>query len=378
MALRLNIGAGDTTIDGFIPIDRQLGTEAYPLNYGDNSVDEIRASHVLEHFGFDDVPKVLGEWSRVLKPGARMRIAVPDFDKITGMRSDARWPLYLMGGQTDSNDYHRSVFTSEALQQAMERAGLGDVRAWESDNTDSASHPCSLNLEGVKLANENATLKITAIMSVPRLGFNDNWGCIVDALRPFKIPVRRFTGVFWGQCMQAVLEDCLKDGLDWVLAVDYDSMFTSQHLDTLMGIFGANPDIDALAALQCRRAGDTPLCAIKGQAQVAVDGSPIKVHTAHFGLTLLRVPELKDIEKPWFKGEPDKDGGWSDEGRMDPDIWFWHQWRKAGKTVYTTPMVRIGHLSVMVGEFDENMKHRYVTTGDWYRREKPESGSRGI
>ena len=67
--LKLNIGAGNTVIDGFTPIDRALGSEAYPLPYADSTVDEIRASHILEHFDFKQAQDALSEWVRVLKPG---------------------------------------------------------------------------------------------------------------------------------------------------------------------------------------------------------------------------------------------------------------------------------------------------------------------
>ena len=52
--------AGDVVLEGFTPIDRKLGSEVYPLNYKDGSVDEIYASHVLEHFKLDDIQAVLG------------------------------------------------------------------------------------------------------------------------------------------------------------------------------------------------------------------------------------------------------------------------------------------------------------------------------
>ena len=64
--LRLNLGAGRVRIDGWTPIDRQFGSEAYPLkDYADGSVDEIRASHLLEHFPFAEVPRVLAELSLI-------------------------------------------------------------------------------------------------------------------------------------------------------------------------------------------------------------------------------------------------------------------------------------------------------------------------
>ena len=81
--IKLNIGAGDTVIEGWTPIDRKLGTEAYPLpQYADNSVEVIRASHVLEHFSFVDAQLALNEWCRVLKPGGKIFVSVPDVTRI--------------------------------------------------------------------------------------------------------------------------------------------------------------------------------------------------------------------------------------------------------------------------------------------------------
>lgn len=369
MLTKLNLGAGDTVIEGFIPIDRKLGLEAYPLSYEDNSVDEIRASHILEHFGRLEVPRVLTEWVRALKPGGTIRIAVPDFQKLKA-QDDKLWSMYLMGGQTDENDFHKSVFDETSLRELMTAVGLVDIAPWTSSNTDCASLPISLNLVGTKAQPKTLagitqeTVQVTAIMSVPRVGWNDAWGQIMESLAPFKIPVRRFSGVFWGQCMQRVLNECVKDGVDWAVTIDYDSLFTAQHLDRLMGWLGKRPEIDAITALQCKRGGGTPLMTIKGQREIEIDGQPVQVDSAHFGLTIIRLDALRDIPKPWFKSVPDKDGGWGD-GRIDDDIWFWHQWKEAGKTVYVAPDVRIGHLEVMAAEFDDELKPRHVYVSDW-------------
>ena len=80
--IKLNLGAGDTQIKGFIPIDRKFGQEVYPLEYEDNSVDEIRASHVLEHFAGGAVDEVLRHWVAKLKPGGSLKVAVPNFEWI--------------------------------------------------------------------------------------------------------------------------------------------------------------------------------------------------------------------------------------------------------------------------------------------------------
>lgn len=383
MSLKLNIGAGSTVIEGFTPIDRRLGMEAYPLTYADNSADEIRASHILEHFSFRDAPKVIAEWVRVLKPGGKIRIAVPDFDKCVDLsKHDRLWRYYIMGGQTDENDFHRSLWTVDSLRMVMESAGLGNIQHWQSSNTDCAAMPCSLNLEGIKAVAPQQQVKVCAVMSIPRVGWNDAWGQVLEALSPLRIPVHRFTGVFWGQCMQRVFNECVQTGVDWILTIDYDSMFTAQHVDQLLGTLGNNPHIDALAAMQIRRGQKYPLITKSGATKkimpcpgcgkdmeslvAEIDNSPLRVTTAHFGLTLIRVDALKAVPKPWFYSQPDENCEWEPDGsKLDDDIWFWHQWKAAGKTVFVDPNCRIGHLELMVAEMGDNMEPRHIYVPEW-------------
>lgn len=368
--IRLNLGAGVSRLDGFTPIDRKNGSEVYPLPQLDNSVEEIRASHILEHFSFADAPKVLSEWIRVLKPGGKIRLAVPDFTKCVeaGKAGDMKWPYYLFGGQQDSDDFHKSCWTEDGLRELMESCGLAEIRPWQSPNTDCAALPISLNLEGIKSGTPKnpapQRLKVTAVMGIPRFGCNESWGMIYEALLPLGIPLARFGGVFWGQCMQRGFNDSVAAGTDWILTIDHDSIFTAKDVSALLDEFARNPHIDALAAMQVRRGSEYPLMTIGRQTEAHVTEEPVLATTAHFGLTLIRVDALTEIPKPWFYGRPDAAGEWGDN-RLDDDIWFWHQWRLAGKNVYVSPRVRIGHMESMISEFDDDMKVRHVYPTEW-------------
>jgi predicted SAM-dependent methyltransferase len=371
--IKLNIGAGSTVIEGFTPIDRKLGSEAFPLPYEDGSVSEIRASHILEHFTFGDAQKAMEEWSRVLKPGGRIRISVPDVDKVLKDETPNRL-FYLMGGQMHADDIHKSAYDRNRLTALMSQNGLKQIKDWYSPNTDSAALPISLNLEGVKAPAEvpatkqkSTTIKLGAYLTLPRYEAVASRSLIEQALRALKIELTTSQGVFWGQCMQRMFDKAVNDGIDWILSLDSDSLFTPEQLSLLMDTLASNPHIDALAALQCRRGSPYPLLTtgtgVDNQV-VEVSNQPIKVTTAHFGLTLIRVDSLRKTPKPWFFAQPSDEGDW-DDSRLDDDIWFWHQWRLAGNTLYVAPSVSIGHLEETVVQFNDKMEPEHMYVHQW-------------
>jgi len=372
-SIKLNIGAGSTVIEGFTAIDRKLGSEAYPLPYEDGSVDEIRASHILEHFTFGEASEAMDEWARVLKPGGRIRISVPDVDKVLALKDDPKRLFYLMGGQMNCEDHHRSAYDRTRLNGLMRQSGITEISDWESPNTDCAALPISLNLEGIKGERpkpkpaQSTTIKLGAYLTLPRYESVVCRSLIEKALRELRIELTTSQGVFWGQCMQRMFQKAVADDIDWILSIDSDSLFTSTQLSLLMDTLASNPHIDALAALQCRRGCPYPLLTtgelVEGQT-VEVGQAPFRVTTAHFGLTLFRVDALREVPKPWFVSQPDKDGEWGDE-RLDDDIWFWHQWRKAGKNIYVAPQVSIGHMEETVVQFNEKMEPEHMYVQQW-------------
>lgn len=106
-----------------------------------NKFDEIRASHVLEHFFMEEFDSVITEWLRVLKPGGLLRIIVPDFDiiiqaLISGVDSKNRKSLLItettpilaqifgVGYEsrfTASEWRHRFVFNQELINDLLIR-----------------------------------------------------------------------------------------------------------------------------------------------------------------------------------------------------------------------------------------------------------------
>ncbi len=176
--IKLNLGSGDKPLEAYVNLDAKFGDTVWPIwrkegdeTYGEG-VDEIRASHVLEHFPHGQTLHVLKGWASKLKPGGVLKIAVPDFGKIVNAYSNGHStdPLiegYLMGGQTDEYDYHKAIFNDLGLRQMMQAAGLVDIKPWTSEIQDCASLPVSLNLMGTKPDAHGPTQTVTDQCTIP-------------------------------------------------------------------------------------------------------------------------------------------------------------------------------------------------------------------
>jgi predicted SAM-dependent methyltransferase len=71
--------------------------------FSENIADSIYACHVFEHISYRRQLAVLRRWLEILKPGGRLLLSVPDFDKLANiyMRSDCEVrsiESHLMGG----------------------------------------------------------------------------------------------------------------------------------------------------------------------------------------------------------------------------------------------------------------------------------------
>lgn len=90
-ALKLNLGCGHRHMPGYVNVDFQdnwakkkpdVECDIRTLPYGDNTADEIMAIHVIEHFQLWEVPEILTEWARILKPGGRLILECPCLNKV--------------------------------------------------------------------------------------------------------------------------------------------------------------------------------------------------------------------------------------------------------------------------------------------------------
>lgn len=205
----------------------------------------------------------------------------------------------------------------------------------------------------VRVGNCEAEVRVAALMSTPRLGFTDNFFCVAQALAPHKISPIKYTGAFWGQCLQRSMESVLETS-DVILTFDYDTIFSAKTIEALL-VLMMHSGLDAIAPLQTKRESNAVMFALPGikpedQTNVEEDWfkKPVqRVATAHFGCTFLRTEALKRVPKPWFLAKANEAGGF-DGGHVDEDIAFWRAWEAAGNTLGISTHISVGHAELMI------------------------------
>ncbi len=144
MARRLHIG-GESKSDGWevlnaIPaphVDHVCNANNLS-QFADNTFVEIYASHVVEHLDYNgELQATLKEWNRVLVPGGKVFISVPDLDVLAGLileknklTAEERFFVTRMifGGHVDKYDYHVVGLNEEFLTGFLNAFGYVNIR----------------------------------------------------------------------------------------------------------------------------------------------------------------------------------------------------------------------------------------------------------
>lgn len=205
----------------------------------------------------------------------------------------------------------------------------------------------------LRIGNCEKEIKVAAVMSTPRLGFTDNFFCVGSALARHGISPTKVTGAFWGISLQMAMEEVV-DTHDVILTIDYDTVFSGKTVEGLLALL-LHSGYDAIAPLQCKREMDALMLALpehdlgtKNEVSAEWFKQPVQpVKTAHFGLTFIRTEALKKTPKPWFLAQPNAEGRWG-EGRIDEDLYFWHEFAKAGNKLGMATQISVGHAELMI------------------------------
>jgi len=155
--VRLNIGSGDLPMrmPGWVNVDRapytgvDLVLTVPPLPWESGTVSEIYAGHFLEHLTREAGAEFLRECYRVLQPGGRVGILVPDMAEcfrryVADEPAPAEFPAGHHRDLRDLDDLNEMIIFSTAqpshhlwsydfvtLRRALERAGFMGIQDFD-------------------------------------------------------------------------------------------------------------------------------------------------------------------------------------------------------------------------------------------------------
>jgi hypothetical protein len=157
------------------------------------------------------------------------------------------------------------------------------------------------------------SVKCAGLMTAGRYENSRARNIIEAAFRQAGIPLTVSLGVYYHQCMQNMMEQTLEaSGPDFIITVDGDSFIKRDDIFILLKAMVDHPELDAIAAMQAKRGENLLLAGCDETKTATVEGRPIGVDSAHFGLTVLRCEAMKRAPLPWFVAKPNADGRWTD------------------------------------------------------------------
>jgi predicted SAM-dependent methyltransferase len=148
---KVNIACGKQTWDGFFCVDAVKHPKATrdpdllhafkfdgdrlvnPLPLEDGCASEVHSYHFLEHVYWWEAPALVGEFHRLLKPGGRLILELPDLAKSAKNLIDGKadqmsmWGIYGDPAHKDPFMCHRWGYTPATLQSLLEGAGFVDI-----------------------------------------------------------------------------------------------------------------------------------------------------------------------------------------------------------------------------------------------------------
>jgi predicted SAM-dependent methyltransferase len=151
--MRLEIGAGekprpdyDLHVDLLALPDIEVRCAIDRLPFANGSIEALRANHVLEHQSYELISPTLREWARVLRPGGRIDIGVPDArfvatQWVRGEIDTAEANHWILGGHSERAAHqgvdargvplwiwnaHHTLFDADSLRAAVEEFFIVD------------------------------------------------------------------------------------------------------------------------------------------------------------------------------------------------------------------------------------------------------------
>tara|TARA_B100001287_G_scaffold238423_1_gene211866 strand:- start:10200 stop:10673 length:474 start_codon:yes stop_codon:yes gene_type:complete len=106
-----------------------------------NSVDEIFSRHFFEHLTFAQGEYLLEVWYKILKPGGRIEMMLPNMmcHAYQWINGDPRAAENIYGHQRgefeDTWDIHKSGYDQYSMKTLVERKGYKDYKSFNKDKS---------------------------------------------------------------------------------------------------------------------------------------------------------------------------------------------------------------------------------------------------
>lgn len=163
--MRINIACGKQTWPGFFCVDAVRHAKATrdpdllhafqfapsgellnPLPLDGACADELHSYHFLEHVYRWEAPHLVAEFRRLLKPGARLVLELPNIEAaarnlLAGLNDQmAMWPLYGDPGHRDPYMCHRWGYTPATVAALLKGSGFSHIRVMPPVTHGAKSH----------------------------------------------------------------------------------------------------------------------------------------------------------------------------------------------------------------------------------------------
>lgn len=136
MGLKLNLGCGRKYLDGYVNCDfvdtvradKYFTLDEFPYPFETGCADEVFMDNVLEHL--EDIPKVMSELHRVLRPGGRLRILVPYAKTDWALQDPTHKHFFTEHSLNYFIEGHAYNFYSHVRFKLIEARLYGDNTTW--------------------------------------------------------------------------------------------------------------------------------------------------------------------------------------------------------------------------------------------------------
>lgn len=143
--MKLHLGCGQRYFEGYVNIDfppsshtvqnnsvADIKTDLLSIQYGEESIKEVRSHHVFEHFTRPIACALVASWQSWLQPEGLLRIEVPDFVRMAkiilspfkSIKSKSIAERHIFGSHEAHWAVHCDGYDKKSLPRLLETYGL--------------------------------------------------------------------------------------------------------------------------------------------------------------------------------------------------------------------------------------------------------------